>query len=70
MSRNQIDDVMELSVRLRAIGEWQQDQVCATTSTSKTLIEASDWLEKLSRHMCGQGYIRCRGGANCDSDHR
>ena len=35
-----------------------------------TLIEAADWLDKLSRSVCGQGYIGCRGGPECDSDHK
>lgn len=34
------------------------------------LDKAADWLEKLSRYICGQGYIGCHGGTNCSSDHK
>lgn len=33
------------------------------------LRDASALLKKLAGRMCGQGYIGCDGGPNCDSDH-
>ncbi len=34
------------------------------------LSEASEWLRKLSDNICGQGYIGCHGGKECDSNHK
>jgi hypothetical protein len=32
--------------------------------------DASKWLEKASRNICGQGYFGCFGGEKCSSDHK
>lgn len=37
---------------------------------ASTLLAACNWLEKLSQHMCGAGFIGCNGGRDCGSDHK
>lgn len=37
---------------------------------SARLRSAADWLEKLAVNMCGAGFIGCRGGPGCTSDHK
>lgn len=32
--------------------------------------DASKWLEKASKNICGQGYFGCSGGEKCTSDHK
>jgi hypothetical protein len=34
------------------------------------LSRAAYWLNKLSRDVCGKGYIGCGGGEKCSSDHK
>lgn len=34
------------------------------------LTEASAFLEEAAMHTCSQGYIGCRGGDKCTSDHK
>lgn len=58
---NKVDQVKELSVYLAGFAAGQEDD---------RLSEASDWLDKLSCYMCGQGYIGCEGGRECSSDHK
>jgi len=31
---------------------------------------AMQYLEKLNRHICGQGFIGCKGGRDCTSSHK
>ena len=42
----------------------------ADATNNKKLKLAADWLQKLSNHMCGEGFIGCHGGPNCQSDHK
>lgn len=42
----------------------------AAAIESPKMSKAAEWLEKLSQHVCGQGYIGCRGGRECGSDHK
>ena len=37
---------------------------------SAKLERSAFWLDKLSRYICGAGYIGCHGGPTCDSDHK
>ncbi len=46
------------------------DAFSSMNKPSDRLQDAAKWLEKLSQKMCGQGFIGCRGGTNCDSDHK
>ncbi len=67
---NAIEEVNTLAEKLYAIGRWQEDQIRGTTETGELLISASKWLKKLTRDMCGQGFVGCTGGAKCTSDHK
>lgn len=40
------------------------------TNFAATLKNASRLLSKASRHMCSQGFYNCKGGDNCQSDHK
>ena len=68
--KNAIREVQDLAGKLDAIGRWQQDQLQAETATGQLLLESAAWLRKAARNMCGQGYFGCRGGPDCDSDHK
>lgn len=68
MEKNPIDEIHELAVQLKAIGTWMMDQ--QETPTGKLLVESAKWLYELSENICGQGYIGCDGGRDCDSDHK
>ena len=61
MTNNATEEVYELAHYLFGYA--------AATDDDK-LASAAKWMEKLSRYVCGQGYIRCSGGPNCDSDHK
>lgn len=37
---------------------------------SMKLEQAACKIDKLSRNMCGHGFVGCRGGDNCGSDHK
>jgi DUF1680 family protein len=45
-------------------------QGMADAQQNKELARASEWLCKISRNMCGKGFIGCHGGEKCDSDHK
>lgn len=62
-------ELMELSLKLDAIAEWQNDTGHAGP-TSRTLTRAAIWLKAASRKTCGQGCVGCRGGDACSSDHK
>ena len=32
--------------------------------------QAASWLRCLSRNVCGQGVVGCRGGEDCTSSHK
>jgi len=34
------------------------------------LKKAAKWLERLSENICAQGYIGCKSGRHCISDHK
>ena len=42
----------------------------ATSTDNDKLYRAAEWLYKLSRDMCSQGYIGCNMGRGCSSDHK
>lgn len=42
----------------------------ADATNNDSLQQAADWLDKLSRQICAQGYIGCYGGEKCTSDHK
>ncbi len=42
----------------------------ADAKESSQLAKAAEWLEKASRQVCAQGFIGCKGGDNCNSDHK
>ena len=58
---NAIDEIKRLASYVEGFAAAQQ---------SNQLARAAKWLEKLSRDVCGQGYIGCRGGYKCSSDHK
>ena len=58
---NSVDEVKELATYLHGM---------ADASDNQRLCTAAEWLEKLSRYVCGQGYIGCHGGRECSSDHK
>lgn len=62
---NAIEEVRLLSEYVRATANSSHNQ-----DHSKTLMQASKWLEELSRNMCRQGYIGCEYGETCSSDHK
>ena len=70
MNETKIDEVKTLAIRLRAIGQWQADQVSHVTETARTLLESAAWLNRLSQQMCAGGIIGCSGGQKCTSDHK
>jgi hypothetical protein len=70
MINSKIKEVEMLATKLEAIADWQRDSAQGETATSKALRESSKWLKKLSHDMCGQGFIGCEGGEDCDSDHK
>lgn len=61
MKMNSVDEVKELSVYLKGMADGTKNN---------RLQVAADWLEKLSRHVCGQGFVGCTGGVECDWDHK
>lgn len=58
---NAQDETKELADYLKGFGDAMQN-----TKLSK----AAEWMEKLSQNVCGQGYVGCRGGHDCGSDHK
>jgi hypothetical protein len=42
----------------------------ADAVNNKDMADASVWLIKTSRNICGQGFFGCEGGEDCDSDHK
>lgn len=67
---DKIDEVKRLADKLEAIAYWRQDQIQQETQTGRLLNESAKWLRKLSRDMCGRGYVGCDGGHECSSDHK
>lgn len=58
---NAVDETKELAAYLAGY---------AAAIQSSKMAKAAEWLEKLSRNVCGQGYVRCSGGHDCSSDHK
>lgn len=58
---NQVAEVRALAIYLEG---------AATGSGNNKLLLAAAWLYELSGEMCGQGYIGCEGGEQCESDHK
>ena len=67
---NCIEIVRDIASKQLAIAHWQSDHAGHETKTSLLLRDSAKWLEELSRHMCCCGYIGCKGGPNCTSDHK
>lgn len=61
MNKNAVEETKELSIYLAGFAAGRSDE---------NLKKAAEWLEELSDHVCGQGYIGCDGGVECDSDHK
>lgn len=58
---NSVDEVKDLATYLQGMADATDNQrICL----------AAEWLDKLSRQVCGQGYIGCHGGRECSSDHK
>lgn len=55
------DEVRELSIYISGYAAGNFDE---------KLAKAAVWLDELSRHVCAQGYIGCKGGSTCSSDHK
>lgn len=64
------EELREMAIQLRAIGQYQMDTVSSQTVTGALLVAAAKALENASRNMCAQGYYGCRGGDTCTSDHK
>lgn len=58
---NAVNELKLLSEYVNGIGQGKDDV---------RLKRAAYWMDKLSRYVCGQGYIGCPGGEACDSDHK
>ena len=59
---NCVDEIQSL-----AIYTWG----LANGSNDDNLRRAAQWLNLLAAdHICGQGYIGCKGGRCCSSDHK
>jgi len=56
-----VEEVQTLATYVAGFAEGRDDE---------KLKEAAKWLDKLSDHVCGQGYIGCVGGPQCSSDHK
>lgn len=56
-----IDEIKELAIYVRGMADATENEM---------LHDASEWLEKLSEHICTQGYIGCKSGSHCTSDHK
>lgn len=61
MHKTKVEEVEELATYVKGFAAGRQDT---------KLEKAADWLDKLSYNMCGQGYVGCRGGRECSSDHK
>lgn len=61
LPENPVKETHELAVYLAGYAAGAHDD---------RLAAASKWLERLSDNICAQGYIGCRGGARCTSDHK
>lgn len=46
------------------------DSFWVSSETRRDLQDAAKWLTQISWNVCGQGYVGCRGGDKCDSDHK
>lgn len=68
--QNSIRQLNRIADQLQAIANWQMDHAGQETGTAKLLMESANWHRECLRHICGQGYFGCRGGENCDSDHK
>ena len=44
--------------------------MAADPNLKERLLVSSEWLQKLSVHICGQGFIGCLGGPSCESSHK
>lgn len=61
LRENAVTEVRELSVYLKGMADARENE---------KLEAAAKWMEELSRHICAQGYIGCKGGIECTSDHK
>jgi hypothetical protein len=59
--KNEIEKVRYLAGYVKGVAKATSDAEMA---------EAAKYLEELSCYICGQGYVRCDGGPECDSDHK
>jgi hypothetical protein len=62
---SEIQEIRELAIYLEGMAAAAHNEM-----HEATLSVASDWLKKLSRNVCSQGFIGCRGGENCESSHK
>lgn len=80
---NHGQEIKELSIYLEGLADAMATQpgaVCAPqhgspfsgfkVTPASRILRASQWLDKLSRNVCGQGYVGCMGGEKCSSDHK
>lgn len=58
---NAVQEVRELAIYVAGYAAGKDDE---------KLAEAAEWLDKLTHHVCSQGYIGCHGGEECTSDHK
>lgn len=58
---NAIEEVKYLAVYFEGMGD---------ATNNERFKKASDWLDQLADHICGQGVWECSGGKDCGSDHK
>jgi len=61
MNNGARQEVHDLALYVRGLGTGSKDY---------RLLNVADWLDRLEGQVCKQGYIGCRGGETCTSDHK
>lgn len=62
---NEIDKIEEAVAFFKGI-----KSVCEDRESIRIYANAIEALKQMARNICGQGYIGCNGGIECDSDHK
>ena len=58
MSKNKLIDIVNY---IKGFADAQENEI---------LKDGSDAIDLLIKSVCGQGYIGCKGGDKCSSDHK
>ena len=65
---NAVTETEEAAVYLKGMSDGLR--ISGNDEQAESLLAASEWMRKLSQNICGQGFIGCRGGVECGSDHK